>query len=187
MKSVRTVAYREVEKVMTTATRLVTALLLIPIVIPQAGTKQEPQPLTVCQIMERLADYDSHIVAIRGTLLSLATGVPFFTQLAPTSPETCLSPGTSLPARIDIYEPDMHFLENPPAGYQLDRSSVKGANAKMNQTVRQNPNTSGFLVVIQGYLVVAQQGPATPPNIDRHGWYPAKLIIQSYKSLEVIP
>ena len=169
---------------------LTVALLLIPVAVAQTQSRHEPQQptvMTVCQIMEGLKDHDSHIVTIKGIFLPLAKGVGLFTQLAPMPPDTCLAPGTSLPFRIDTNAPDIHFLEHPPAGYQLDERSVREANAKINQIVRQNPNTAGFLVVIQGYLIVNQQGPAIPPNVDRHGWYPAKLIVQSYKSVEIAP
>jgi len=165
---------------------LAVVLLVIGIETPEQSKVANPQSneMTVCYLMERLKQYNGQIVTIKGTLLPIAKGQPYFTTLAPTPPESCPAPGASdRRAEIDLSYPDPYFLKNPPNGFQYDKNSITQAEDKITQVFRRNPNVSGFLVVVQGLLHVAEKGPAVPPDYDRHGWYPASLKVQSYKSI----
>jgi hypothetical protein len=138
--------------------------------------------MTVCELMKVLKEHDGQIVTVQGDLRALGRRMQF-DQLHPMPHEFCSAPGYSEPARILIRWPDEEFLSNPPDGYELDKDSLSDGMRKIEEG-RQNPGIASFIVVVRGLLSVTQNGPAVPPNVDRHGWYPARLVIQAYNSIQ---
>jgi hypothetical protein len=140
--------------------------------------------MTVCEVMAHLKELDGQIVAITGTLSSMALGVPP-DELSSSAPNSCNAPTTTLKAQIKIEQPDSHFVSNPPPGYKIDEASISAAESIMRAAQNKNPKEKVRLtVVVQGTLLVTKYGPPPREKPDRHKWYSAVLIVDSYKSIK---
>ena len=147
------------------------------IAVPQ----RQQNPLTVCEVMKQLKVLNGKTVTLRGPVLVAKSGL-YADELLPTAAESCTAPKTPFPAQIKIDPPDFHFLKNPPPGYKLDQDSVSRFQEAIKRAQLRNPSsTNQISVVVQGVLTVNEEKPFVRK---RDKWYPAHLILQSYKSIE---
>jgi hypothetical protein len=138
--------------------------------------------------MKQLRMFDGRSVVLKGRVLvpKNRPGVPenglVANELLPSVSDACTAPPNTplvLPV-IKIDAQDYYFLKNPPRGYKLDNDSASRFYEVLSQAYRSGQKEIN--VVVQGILIATKKGPPVGPH--RDGWYPARLIFQSYKSIE---
>jgi hypothetical protein len=133
--------------------------------------------------MKRLKELDGKTVTLRGPVKIVHAGGdihdlrPLYAdELSPTTGESCLA------NKIVIDYPEYHVLKNPPRGYKLDTDSVQRFGDAIKRIYLRNPSGKNYVnVVVEGILTVSKEPPRTPI---RDEWYPAHLLLESYKSIE---
>jgi hypothetical protein len=168
---------------------LLVSVLIAGTVHAVALSQLQQDSLTGCDVMKRLKELDGKTVTLRGPVKIVNPGGDihdlrplYASELLPTTGESCKAPNTRLAAQIVIEYPEYHVLQNPPRGYKLDKDSVQRFGNAIKGIYLRNPSGRNYVnLVVQGILTVAKDLP-WPPK--RDAWYPAHLLLESYKSIE---
>jgi hypothetical protein len=168
---------------------LLVSALIAGTVHAVALSQRQQESLTVCDVMKRLKELDGKTVTLRGPVKIVNPGGDihdlrplYASELSPTTGESCVAPNTRLGAKIVIDYPEYHVVKNPPRGYKLDIDSVKRFADAITRIYLRNPSGKNTInVVVQGILNVNKRPPWPPA---RDAWYPARLLLESYKSID---
>ena len=168
---------------MTEPLKLMIAILASPLA---AG---ESKVLTICELFERLGDYNGKPISVRATLYS---SPHVFAAGQSGCPTVFKTPGVAWPTAVALetttdksiralvdFETDFSALEAMPLPYR-----------ELRQTGRIIEVTATFVGVLQMKDTYAPQDPTLPPKParDGFGWlglYPARLIIKTVRDVEV--
>jgi len=146
-----------------------------------AMPQRQQNPLTVCEVMKQLKVLNGKMVTVRGRMLVAKSGM-YADELAPSAEESCTAPNTRFPAQIKVHPPDYHFLKKPPRDYRFDQDSESRLTEAAKRLHARNPSGANSInVVVEGILMMYDEKPFVQ---QRDKWYPAHLILQSYKSIE---
>jgi hypothetical protein len=142
---------------------------------------QGPQgALTVCDVMKQPQALNGKTIILKGPVLVEKGG--YAEKLLPPAGESCTVPKSSVQAQIRLNYPEYHVLENPPKGFKLDQDSTVRFREAVKRAYLRNPSGRNTVnVVVEGILMVNKP---RKPGLQRDSWYPADLIVESYKSIE---
>jgi hypothetical protein len=146
-----------------------------PSTLPPSGTDHISKTLSVCDVLANPKKYEGELVTIRAALVSSFNDTDF-DELAPLPSERCYRARRRDSLRIGIGA----GLPNPPESLHVDLGSYDKAGKMLNDILQKEPETKSVLVTVEG--IIYDGGPE-PLGITRHPWYPARMLISSWKEI----
>jgi hypothetical protein len=137
---------------------------------------QTSNVLSLCDVLANPQKHNGHLVMIRAALVPSLNDTTF-DELAPLESDRCYRPRRQQGLRIGI---GGSYMPSPPENFKPDVDSYEWADKSIDDIVAKDPRTRRLVVTVEG--IVYDGGPE-PSGVTRHPWYPAVMLISSWKDI----
>lgn len=144
------------------------------------------QPMSVCDFANNVRTLDGQVIKVRGIVQTFSPARDEF-YVDSMIGQSCSGAKQNM-VKVRISYPDSHFLENPPAGYRVDRASFNSASKSIKEAQGRGKSVDHLIATIEGVAYAPGhnfiQGETTARP--KHGTYDGTIIIQAIRDVQIV-